>query len=105
MFSLSDDVLPWGGGDLLHGIDDDVEIFFIQGLEEDRFLDQPSYLFFGLGGLGNHFRNELGFFIEVSEDLSANALPAIFLLHLLLLFFLKLPEELRFDLFRLFFRI
>lgn len=101
-FALSDDCLSGLGVHFLHGVDDDAEVFLVERLEEDGLLDESLDFFFGGSVLGDHFLDELCLLVELSEDLGADALPRVLLLHLLLFLLFQLPQELRLHFFGFF---
>ena len=102
LFALSDHCLCGLGVHFLHGVDDDAEVFLVERLEEDGLLDESLDFFFGGCVLGDDFLDELGLLVELSEHLSADALPRVLLLHLLLFLLFQLPQELRLHFFAFF---
>lgn len=105
LLPLSDDGLAGLSGHFFHGIDDDAQIFLIERLEEYGFLDELADLFFGSGVLGNDLLGVLSLLVELAEHLSADALPTVFLFHLLLLFLLQLSQKFSLHLLGLLIRI
>ena len=94
LLSLNDDVLASRGLDLCHGVDDDVQIFLIEVAEEDASLDEIPDISLGLITFGNDAGDELGLFVELTKDLGADPLPAVFFINLLFLLGLKFSQEL-----------
>jgi len=91
--SLNNDFLAGLGGDFFHGVDDNVEIIFIEVAEEDAFLNQRFDLLFGLGVFGDDLCLEITLLVELSEHLGADSLATVLLFQLLFLLFLNLPQK------------
>ncbi len=87
-FALRDDRLFRRSFNYRHGVDHDVHVFPIEGLEQDRFLNQLLYGILGLCVFWDDTWKVVAFFVELAKDFSTDTLATIFLFHFLLLFFL-----------------
>ena len=105
LLPLSDDRLTWLSCHFFHSIDDNAQIFLIEGLEENRFLDQFADLFFSGGVLGDDLLCIFSLLVELAKHLSTDALTTVFLFHLLLLFLFQLPQKFSLHLLGLLIRI
>ena len=105
LLTFSDDRLTWLCGHFFHSIDDNAQIFLIEGLEEDGFFNQLADLFFGGGVLGDDFLCKISLLVELAKHLGTDALATVFLFHLLLLFLFQLLQKFSLHLLGLLIRI
>ena len=85
LFSLNNDILSSSGGDFSHGVNDNIDIIFIEVAEEDAFFNKVSDRIFSLCTLRDNARNKVSLFVELPKHFSTYSLPTVFFINLLFL--------------------
>lgn len=94
LLAFYDNILIGRGLNILHGINDNSDIFFVEAAEENAFFDECLDDLLGFWFFGHHLGNPFCLFVELPEDFCTDALATVLLLELFLLFFFEFAEEL-----------